>query len=82
MKGRNKNQLYRISGKLKSFMMWPVYIGVVLVILTIAMYIVNKSCGNIMLAFMLVYAVFYAFMLLYLKPGIMHEMIEFSSNYS
>lgn len=82
MKGRNKNQLYRISGKLKSFMMWPVYIGVMLVILTIAMYIVNKSCGNIMLAFMLVYAVFYVFMLLYLKPGIMHEMIEFSSNYS
>lgn len=82
MKGGSKSKLYKISGKLKSFMMWPAYIGVILIVLTAVMYFINKSCGNIMLGFLLVYAVVYGFMLFYLKPNIMHQMIEFSSNYS
>lgn len=82
MKGGSRNKLYKISGKLKSFMMCPAYIGVILIVLTAVMYFINKSCGNIMLGFLLIYAVVYGFMLFYLRPNIMHQMIEFSSNYS
>lgn len=62
--------------------MWPLYVGIILLIVTVVMYVKDTSCGNIMLGFVMLYAVVYGIMIFYLRPGIMHEMIEFSSNYS
>ena len=82
MKSKGRNQIYKLSGKLKSYIMWPLYVGIILLIVTVVMYVKDTSCGNIMLGFVMLYAVVYGIMIFYLRPGIMHEMIEFSSNYS
>jgi c-di-AMP phosphodiesterase-like protein len=77
-----RNQSFKPAGPLKSFLLWPIYIGIVLIILNISLYFINTSAGTVMSLFMIVYIMACGFMLFYLRPGIMHEMIEFSSNYS
>lgn len=78
----NNNQSFKISGHLKTFMRWPLYVGILLIILNICLYVISVPAGNVMAAFMLIYIIACGLMLFYVRPGIMHEMIEFSSNYS
>lgn len=80
--GKKNNKLYRPSGRLKSFLMWPVYIGIILVVVNIALYVINFSAGVILSVFMLIYIITAAMMMFYLRAGIMNEMVKFSSNYS
>lgn len=81
-KNGNKNQLFKPSGPLKSFLSWPIYVGVLLVVLNIFLYFIDMSAGTVMSLFMVIYILACGLMLFYLRPSIMHEMIEFSSNYS
>ncbi len=71
-----------MSGQLRTFFMWPVYIGIVLVFLNISMFFISVKAAAVMCGFMAAYILICIFVLLYLKPGIMRDMIEFSSNYS
>ena len=73
---------YKPTGMLKSIFMWPVFIGVLLIVINISIFAVNPSSGAVLSVFTLIYIIVTALMLFYLRPRIMHEMIEFSSNYS
>lgn len=77
----NSSRSFRASGRMKSYLMWPLYLGIVLVAVNGCMYWINIWCGNIMAAFMLLYFVVFGFMLFYFRPSIMRDMIEFSSKY-
>ncbi len=82
-KGKNNNtQAFRAKGHLKSFLMWPLYIGIVLLVVTAAMYYIDISCGNIMAAFMVVYIIAFGLLMFKFRPAIMRELVEFSTNYS
>ena len=37
MKSKGRNQIYKLSGKLKSYIMWPLYVGIILLIVTVVM---------------------------------------------
>lgn len=81
-KNKNKTRSIKMSGQLRTFFMWPVYIGIVLVFLNISMFFISVKAAVVMCGFMAAYILICIFVLLYLKPGIMRDMIEFSSNYS
>lgn len=81
-KKRNSSAVFKMSGRLKTFMHWPIYLGILLAVLTIVLYIVSPAAGYIMLAFLAVYILLCCALLLYFRPTAMHEMIEFASNYS
>ena len=81
-KNKNKTGSIKMSGQLRTFFMWPVYIGIVLVFLNISMFFISVKAAVVMCGFMAAYILICIFVLLYLKPGIMRDMIEFSSNYS
>jgi len=83
MKHSNKSkQSVRLAGQLKSYMWWPIFTGILLFILTIAMYFIDIAAGTIMSIFMFVYLIVAALMILYYRPAILHNMIEFASGYS
>lgn len=73
---------FKAKGPLKSYLMWPVYVGLILVAVTAAMYAIDVLCGNIMAAFMAVYCIVFILLMFRYRPEIMRQMIEFSSNYS
>ncbi len=78
----NGNRTVKPIGKLAVFFRCPVYIGIFLVILNIVLYFMDTAAGTVMSAFMVVYIVICILMQVYFKSGIMHDIVEFSSNYS
>lgn len=79
--GRN-GRTYKPTGILKSFFMWPMFIGILLIIINILLFAINTSAGAVAAVFTIIYMIVAALMMFYLRPRIMQEMIEFSSNYS
>lgn len=79
--GRNE-RAFKPTGILKSFFMWPIFIGLLLILINIALFIINVSAGILLSSFNIIYMLVCGLMMFYLRPRIMHEMIEFSSNYS
>lgn len=78
----NGNRTVKPIGKLAVFFRCPMYIGIFLVILNIVLYFMDTAAGTVMSAFMVLYIVICIFMQIYFKSGIMHDIVEFSSNYS
>lgn len=83
MKYKTKSkQSIRPAGQLKGYLLWPLYMGAVLLLLTFAMFFVSIPAGSIMVVFMLVYIIVLCLMWFYFRPAILHNMVEFASNYS
>ena len=83
MKHSNKSKhSVKLSGQLKVYMWWPIFTGVLLLILTISMYFIDIAAGTVMSIFMFIYLIIAALMILYYRPAILHNMIEFASGYS
>jgi c-di-AMP phosphodiesterase-like protein len=76
------NKAFKPVGRLRTFFAVPLYIAVLLIMLNIVLYCVDIPSACIMSVFIVVYIVIYVYMQLALKPGIMHDIIAFSSNYS
>lgn len=77
-----KNKAYKPVGKLKLFFALPIYIAVLLILLNIVLYFVNFAAATVISVFIVFYVVICIYMQFSLKPGIMHDIIAFSSNYS
>lgn len=79
---KNKNQSIKMSGSLKIFFMWPIYVGIVWIILNLSMFFININIAAVMSGFIVIYILGCVFIWLYIKPIITRELIQFSSNYS
>lgn len=79
---KNKNQSIKMSGSLKIFFMWPIYVGIVWIILNLSMFFINIKIAAVMSGFIVIYILGCVFIWLYIKPIITRELIQFSSNYS
>jgi len=82
MRKRKFNQAYKISGKLRAIIILPMIIGIAFALLALGIFFVNKNAGYIMFIFTLAYTVISFFLLLYFRQGMLHELVEFASNYS
>ncbi len=82
MKRISNNQAFKVKGHLKAFLMWPLYIGIILLVVTAAMYYIDVFCGNIMAGFMGIYIIAFALLMFKFRPAIIRELVEFSTNYS
>ncbi len=79
---KNRNQSIKMSGPLKIFFMWPIYVGIVWIILNLSMFFINIKIAAVMSCFIVIYILGCVFIWLYIKPSITRDLIEFSSNYS
>ena len=79
---KNKNQSIKMSRALKIFFMWPIYVGIVWIILNLSMFFINIKIAAVMSGFIVIYILGCVFIWLYIKPIITRELIQFSSNYS
>ena len=62
--------------------MWPIYVGIVWIILNLSMFFINIKIAAVMSGFIVIYILGCVFIWLYIKPIITRELIQFSSNYS
>lgn len=73
---------FKPSGRLNSIFLWPVGLGILLVLLDILLCFVSSVAASIVSVFIVIYAFVCAMMICYFRPRIIKEIVEFSSNYS
>ena len=73
---------FKPSGRLNSIFLWPVGLGILLVLLDILLCFVSSVAASIVAVFIVIYAFVCAKMICYFRPRIIKEIVEFSSNYS
>lgn len=73
---------FKPSGRLNSIFLWPVGLGILLVLLDILLCFVSSVAASIVAVFIVIYAFVCAIMICYFRPRIIKEIVEFSSNYS
>lgn len=73
---------FKPSGRLNSIFLWPVGLGILLVLLDILLCFVSSVAASIVAVFIGIYAFVCAMMICYFRPRIIKEIVEFSSNYS
>ena len=73
---------FKPSGRLNSIFLWPVGLGILLVLLDLLLCFVSSVAASIVAVFIVIYAFVCAMMICYFRPRIIKEIVEFSSNYS
>lgn len=73
---------FKPSGRLNSIFLWPVGLGILLVLLDILLCFVSSVAASIVAVFIVIYAFVCAMMICYFRPRIIKEIVEFSSNHS
>ena len=73
---------FKPYGRLNSIFLWPVGLGILLVLLDILLCFVSSVAASIVAVFIVIYAFVCAMMICYFRPRIIKEIVEFSSNYS
>ncbi|MCQ2520873.1 MAG: DHH family phosphoesterase [Lachnospiraceae bacterium] len=71
----------KIKGKLKSYLIVSILLGVLLLALDVWMYQVNLQCGIIISVFAVIYFVATAVAFWLNKPGLMKELVSFATEY-
>lgn len=71
----------KLKGRLKTYMQYSIYLGIVLVLVDIGVFLIDVRAGLLLAAFVFFYFAIVAFMLLYNRPVIMNELISFATHY-
>ena len=78
----NKKNKVKHSGKLKSYMQWPIILAAFLILMDISVFTVNVRAGVVVFCFTAAYFVLMLILLLRYRPFILREMIAFASQYA
>lgn len=76
-----KRKKIQYSGKLKSYMRWPIIMVLLLMFMTVIVFMVNKKAGGVVSAFVILYIVMVLGIWFHYKPNILNEMISFATQY-
>lgn len=71
----------KLKGRLKKYLQTSVYLGVLLILVNIGIYIIDYRAGLILTCFVIFYFAVVLSLLLYNKPVIMNELVSFATQY-
>lgn len=71
----------KLKGRLRLYLQTSLYLGILLVLINLCMYLIDYRSGILLSAFMLFYFAIVSVLLFYNKPIIMNEMINFATQY-
>lgn len=76
-----KKKKIQYSGKLKTYMRWPVFMILFLIVMNAGVYAVSVPAGLLVSAFSLLYIIVLLVLLLRYRPSILNEMVSFATQY-
>ena len=71
----------RLKGKLRRYLQTSLYLGVLLILVNLTIYLVNVSSGLILTCFIIFYFAVLLSVLIYNRPIIMNELVSFATQY-
>lgn len=77
----SKKKSMKLKGRMRSFTQTSLYLGCLLVIANLLVYLLDVSSGLVVSGYTLIYFAVTVFMLLYNKPVIMNELVSFATQY-
>lgn len=75
------NNDMEIKGRLKWYLRWPIILNIIVAMMALAVFFVNKQAGSLMGVFFLVHLLFSLLVTFYSKPAITDELINFGLEY-
>jgi len=72
----------KLKGQLKIYMQWPIWLSILLFIITLWIFTINIQCGVIMSVTLVVYFIISLILYLRNRPGVMNELISFATDYA
>lgn len=75
-----KNSI-KLKGRLKSYLQTSIYLGVLLVLVNLGIYVIDYRAGLVLTCFVVFYFAIVVALLFYNKPVIMNELISFATQY-
>ncbi|NCB99364.1 MAG: DHH family phosphoesterase [Clostridia bacterium] len=75
------NNDMEIKGRLKWYLRWPIILNIIVALMTLGVFLVDRRCGCLMGVFFLVHLVFSVLISFYSKPALAEELINFGLEY-
>ena len=72
----------RFKGKLKSYLCWPLFLTIPLVLTDVGLYLYDVSVGIVLTAFTVLYLTVEICLYYYSKPQLTNEVINFATQYA
>ena len=77
----NDNNKIKFAGRLKSYMIWPILLSLLLIAMNVVMYFIQVTAGIWFTVCVGIYVVIVLSMYFRSRPKIMNEMITFAAEY-
>ena len=71
----------KVKGKLKAYVQAPILLGLILLPVNVGIYLINIRAGMVLSGFVLVYLIAMIFMVLFARPGLNSELVNFATEY-
>ena len=71
----------RLKGRLRRYLQITLYLGILLILVNVAIYLVNVSAGLILSCFIVFYFVVLLVVMIFNRPVIMNELVSFATQY-
>ena len=71
----------RLKGHIKSYIQFSIYLGILLLFVDVAVYLINLQAGLLLTGYTVVYYIITLSLYFYNKPIIMNELISFATEY-
>lgn len=71
----------KLKGRIKTFINFGIYLGVLLLFVDVAMYLIDLQAGLLLTGYSIVYFIITLSLYFYNKPIIMNELISFATEY-
>lgn len=81
-KATNKKSTIKLSGKLGTYLDWPIIVAIFLVIMNIAVYIMDVNSGIVVSVCVGIYIVVLIIMQIYYKPRVLQNLVDFAGEYA
>lgn len=79
-KMKKREKIY-YKGKLKSYLQWPLIVGIFLLLMNGIVYFLDLRAGVVVSAFLVLYIILMSVLLLGYRPFILNEMVSFATKY-
>lgn len=72
----------RLSSSLKAYLLWPVYLTVLLLVMNLVIYVINKRAGYVMTGFIIVYFLIALFIFYLKRHQIATELVRYAMDFA
>ncbi len=81
-KSNKKKSTIKLSGRFKTYFAWPVYIGIIMVLINVAVFAADVNAGIVCASGLVVYALVIVLMYAVYRPVVLQNIIDFAGEYA